>query len=277
VSFPGIQGTVTVDASSRFESAGLRLRHNICCVAGGGSCGDPVSCGVGMGGCGSGVGGCGSGVFGGRRGTRRIDFIFGLRYTNLDESLIITEDLQTIESPTPSPPPPNTDIYLQDRFFTENQFFGGEIGFLWEWEYRRWSLEFLSKLAIGNNQQKVHISGMTVTETHLAPASIKTNSGLLAQPSNVGDYSRNEFSVIPEIGATVGFQLTPRLRLTGGYTLVYWGNVVRPGDQIDLYVNPDYLESTLTGNEGPPFSPAFAFNDTDLWAQGINVGGELRW
>ncbi|MCH8839334.1 MAG: BBP7 family outer membrane beta-barrel protein [Planctomycetes bacterium] len=97
------------------------------------------------------------------------------------------------------------------------------------------------------------------------------------QPTNAGDYSRNKFSVIPEIGATVGFQLTPRLRLTGGYTLVYWGNVVRPGDQIDLHVNPTYLASPLPNPLLPPFSPAFAFNETDFWAQGVNIGGEYRW
>ncbi|MCH8839333.1 MAG: BBP7 family outer membrane beta-barrel protein [Planctomycetes bacterium] len=95
VSFPGIEGFVTVNATSEFRSVGLRLRHNICCVAG--SCGNRASCGEGVGGCGSGIG-CGSGVCGGGRGTQRIDFLFGLRYTNLDESLIITEDLETIES-----------------------------------------------------------------------------------------------------------------------------------------------------------------------------------
>ena len=224
-------------------------------------------------GCGVGVGGCGSGVCGGGRGTRRVDFLFGLRYTNLDESLIITEDLETIESS-----PPNTDILLADRFYTENQFIGGELGFLWEWECRRWSVELLSKLAIGNNRQEVHINGFTTIDDNLGGGPVtKINSGLLVQPTNAGDYSRNKFSVIPEIGATVGFQLTPRLRLTGGYTLLYWCNVVRPGDQIDLNVNQEFLEDMLTGNEGPPFSPKFAFNETDFWAHGINFGGEYRW
>ena len=274
VSFPGIQGTVTVDATSQFESAGLRLRRNICCVAGSCDCGDGVGCGcgVGVGGCGSGSG-CGSGIRGGRLGTRRIDFLFGLRYSNLNESLVITEDLETIEAS-----PPNTDILLRDRFYTENQFLGGELGFLWEWEHRRWSLELLSKLAIGNTKQKVSINGFTITDNHLAGApAIKTNSGLLVQPTNAGDYSRNVFGVIPEIGATLGFQLTKRLRMTAGYTLVYWGNVVRPGEQIDLDVNPEFLDATLDGTEGPPFSPKFAFNETDFWTHGLNFGGELRW
>jgi len=268
VSFPGIQGTVAVDAASEFESAGVRLRHNICCVAGKCGCGDPVGCGGGVGGF-----GCGSGACGGGKGTRRIDVLFGFRYAKLDESLIITEDLETIESA-----PPNTDIFLRDRFFTENRFYGGELGFLWEWEHHRWSVELLSKLAIGNNRQEVHINGITITDTHLAGSPmVKTNSGLLVQPTNAGDYSRNEFSVIPEIGTTVGFQVTPRLRLTAGYTLVYWGNVLRPGEHIDLDVNPTYLDSELPVPLDPPFSPKFAFDETDFWAHGLSFGGELRW
>lgn len=266
VSFPGIRGTVTVDATSDFDSWGVGFRHNLCCAAGRSTgCGDAVGCGFG-------VGGCGSGVCGGRRGTRRVDFLFGFRSTRLDESLVITEDLETIEKE-----PPNTDILLQDSFTTENQFYGGEIGFLWEWEYRRWSLEFLSKLGIGNNKQQVHIHGFTSTDTNLAAPDYKVDSGLLVQPSNAGDYSRNQFTMIPEIGATLGFQVGPRLKLTAGYTAIYWGNVVRPGDQIDLHVNPEYLAPTLTGKEGPPFEPSFSFVSTDLWAHGLSFGGELRW
>ncbi len=265
VSFPGIRGTVTVDASSKFNSFGVRLRHNICCVAGNCGCGDPVSCGVGVGGCGSGVG-CG-----GRRGTRRIDFLFGIRYANLRESLIITEDLRTMEIQVPQ-----TDIYGQDRFYTKNEFFGGELGFLWEWECRRWSLELLSLLAIGNNRQTVDISGFTSRNTNQGGGWETKDGLLLTQTTNIGSYARNEFSVIPQIGATVGFQMTPRFRFTGGYTLMYWGNVVRPGDQIDQNVNPDYLNYT-TVDDGAPFSPKFAFNETDLWAHGLNFGGEYRW
>ena len=269
VSFPGIMGTVTVDSTSEYESAGVRLRHNICCASSGGGCGDPVGCG-----CGVGVGGCGSGVCGGGcPGTRRIDFLFGFRYASLDESLIITEDLETIEA---SPSIPTTEIFLQDRFFTENQFLGGELGFVWEWLNNRWSLELLSKVAIGNNKQEVHIHGIT-TNTFQGQTLSKIDSALLVQPTNAGDYERNEFVMIPEIGATIGYQLTPRLRLTAGYTLVYWGNVVRPGDQIDLEVNPAYLDNPLPDPLQPPFRPAFAFNETDFWAHGISLGGELRW
>ncbi len=262
VSFPGIMGTVTVDSTSEFEMAGVRLRHNLCCVSSGGcGCGDPVNCGAGM--------GCGSGVCGGRGcGTRHVDFLLGFRYARLDESLIITEDLETTGTG------PATTIYGQDRFFTENQFLGGELGFAWELQRQRWSLELLSLLAIGNNRQTVDISGFTTRDTGNGP---ETKDGLLlTQTTNIGKYKRDEFTTIPQVGVTAGYQLTPRLRLTAGYTLVYWGNVVRPGDQIDLEVNPALLDFPPDPNPIPA-RPRFAFNETDFWAHGISLGGEMRW
>ena len=42
---------------------------------------------------------------------------------------------------------------------------------------------------------------------------------------------------MPEIGFTLGYDLTSRLKATVGYTLLYWSNVARPGDQIDLNVD----------------------------------------
>jgi hypothetical protein len=122
----------------------------------------------------------------------------------------------------------------------------------------------------------VRISGTTViTEPGLAP---NVQGGLLALPTNIGTYSRDRFSVVPEIGVNVGCQVTNRLRVFAGYTFLYWSNVVRPGDQIDTTINPTQLPSaagpgTLVG----PARPAFAFHETGFWAQGINVGVQFRW
>ena len=57
--------------------------------------------------------------------------------------------------------------------------------------------------------------------------------GLLAQQTNMGRQEENRFAVIPEFDLTVGWNLTPRLRATLGYTFIYWNNVLRAGDQID--------------------------------------------
>lgn len=274
VSFPGIMGTVTVDSQSEFSSAGVRLRRNLCCVGGcGPDCGDCVV------GCGDPVG-CGSGVgctwlddpylpmF--AHGRRQVDFIAGVRWVELEENLRVVEDLQTTDATA-------TTFNLVDNFATSNEFFGGELGFIWDWSHRRWSLEVLSKLALGNTRQTVNITGSTVRDAGTTIESEK-EGGLLTQYSNIGINERNVFAVIPELGVTLGYDLTERLRFNVGYSFIYWSRVARPGEQIDLEVNPQFL-SNYEGDPGfvdpatiIPARPQFVFRDSDFWVQGITLG-----
>ena len=60
-----------------------------------------------------------------------------------------------------------------------------------------------------------------------------------------------------------------------GYTFLYLGSVVRPGNQIDLDVNPDQLRPRSCHSWGTP--PEFAFQEVDFWAQGLTLGVEGRW
>ena len=106
-------------------------------------------------------------------------------------------------------------------------------------------------------------------------ASTTSRGGLLALPSNIGSYTANRFSVIPEVQANLGYQITENIRVFGGYSFLYWANVARSGGQIDLNVNP-----TLLPNNGPPSGanrPAFQLHDTNFWAHGFNIGLEMRW
>jgi hypothetical protein len=103
--------------------------------------------------------------------------------------------------------------------------------------------------------------------------------GLLALPTNIGHFSRDRFSVVPEIGVNLGYQLTDHLRAYVGYNFLYWTNVVRPGAQIDRV-----LDVTLIPNFPVPGAvptgqnrPMVPFKENDFWAQGINFGLEFRW
>ncbi|MCY2992401.1 MAG: BBP7 family outer membrane beta-barrel protein, partial [Planctomycetota bacterium] len=71
-------------------------------------------------------------------------------------------------------------------------------------------------------------------------------------------------------------QVNCHWKATAGYTLLFWTNVVRPGDQIDTSVNPGLLpdeQNPITG----ALRPSFAFRDSTLWAQGLNLGLECSW
>ena len=88
------------------------------------------------------------------------------------------------------------------------------------------------------------------------------------------------FATITEVGAKLKYQLTNRLHLTAGYTLIAWANVARPGEQIDRFVDEGLLP--FPGPDDPPPStnplrPRFVFADSSLLLHGINLGAELIW
>ncbi|MGI9457509.1 MAG: BBP7 family outer membrane beta-barrel protein, partial [Aeoliella sp.] len=211
VSFPGlVEGTVRVNARSEFSGAGLRLRAAMCCQELGSGCNSCNPCAPAA----------------PPWGVSRIDIIGGYRYLQLDERVLIREDLTSLQTNNLG----TFDIF--DRFDTSNKFHGADVGFIWEWETAKWSFEFLSKVAIGNTNQRVNIRGQTTVSNN--GASFTNDGGLLALRSNIGTYQRDVFSMVPELGVTLGYRITPRLRATVGYTLLYWSRVVRPGDHIDL-------------------------------------------
>jgi len=254
VSVPGIiTGTVEVNARSKLQSAGGRLRWNLCC---------------------SSCGGCGGNCCGvqlnprGHRKYSRIDLLFGYRYLNLEDNLTITEDLLSIDPSVPAA------FDIRDSFTTTNEFHGGDIGLMWLGGCNRLSFEGLLKLGIGNVKQEALISGNTRVTTLGTPPQL-FDIGILTLNSNIGTYSRNQLAVIPELGANLGYYMTPRLRATVGYTFLYLSRVLRPGEIVDLDVDPN-------GFAGEPQAvqvnrPSFRFIDTDYWAHGINAGLDLSW
>jgi hypothetical protein len=283
VSSEDLNGSVTVDSSSRFQGAGIRLRHNLCrsgcadigcgsCV----DCGMGVDCGLGVG-CGDGIGcGCGVGCGG---DYRYVDVIGGFRWYQLDETLQIQEDL-VVDVELPGDTSFNgTEILVIDRFTTDNDFYGGELGFDWGIDRGRFSVNMLSKLAIGNNRQQASVFGFTQTfPPGVDPPPAGEEGGLLAQSSNIGEYERDRFSMIPELNVNLGYKLTQRCKLRVGYTIMYWTNVIRPGDQIDREINSTLLPGVPPGDVEPiPQRPAFVFNETNVLIQGLNAGLEYNW
>ena len=253
VSFPGVvDGTVSVDTRSEFNGAGLRLRAAVCCKEIGGGCNTCNACGPAV----------------GPSSVSRIDVIGGYRYLSLDERILIREDLTSLITASPG----TFDIY--DRFDTSNEFHGFDLGFIWEWESAKWSFELLSKVAIGNTDQRVNVRGQTTVANN--GAAFTEEGGLLALRSNIGSYQRDVFTMVPELGVTLGYKITPRLRATAGYTLLYWSRVARPGDHIDLDVNPNLLPPVVEPVVGPE-RPRFQWNDTALLAHGLNLGLDYRF
>ena len=96
---------------------------------------------------------------------------------------------------------------------------------------------------------------------------------MLALGSNIGQLQSNRSSAsCPKSAqrrATSGRRCG---RFNLGYTFIGLTNVVRPGDQIDLNLDPVQFPPGVPGT-----FPQFAFHDSDLWLQGLNFGIECNF
>ena len=132
---------------------------------------------------------------------------------------------------------PGTTIGRSDIFDSRNTFNGGELGLAARTNYCRWSLDLAGKLSFGNTHSVVSIDGATIT-TVPNGGSDTTPGGLLVNGANFGRHEEDKFSFIPELNATLNYQLASGLRLGVGYTFLYWTNVARAAEQVDVNVDP---------------------------------------
>lgn len=154
----------------------------------------------------------------------------------------------------------NQDFVLIDRFNTENQFNGVILGILTEHQICCMTLRGKARVSVGNMHQVVNISGSTSVNGVVDPTQ---PGGLFSAQSNIGNFSQDQFAAVTEAGLSIGYYITPRTQFTVGYNLMYWSNVVRPGEQIDPVVD---------NANNPPTRPTFQFNTTSFWVQSVTLG-----
>lgn len=203
----------------------------------------------------------------------RLAVLTGFRYLSLHEDLQVNDLSNGVAQLPPLPPPapgPGAFFVVQDRFATWNDFYGGQLGLKTDLQYRRLQFQLFGKVAIGDTRELSQIAGHTYTNY---PTLLDVPAGLYALSSNSGRFARNAFTVVPEVGTSLGLRITDRLSLHAGYNFLYWNQVARPGSQIDLDLNPHLIPtSTSYGIPGGPARPAAGVRSSDFWAQGLTVG-----
>jgi hypothetical protein len=202
-------------------------------------------------------------------------WFLGYRHLNLTERLNITEFITA--NGAQAPDPVGTRVVVGDRFETRNQFHGGQVGYLWNRRAGRWDLDARASVALGVTHQILTIDGFQ-QRTRPGEATQVFRGGLLAAGPNLGRFTDNKFSVVPEATFNLGYMVSPSVRLYVGYNFLYWNNVIRPGDQIDRTVDVTFVPNP-PANVPPSgqFRPQPLFRQSDLWVQGIQFGAELRW
>ncbi|WP_143543704.1 BBP7 family outer membrane beta-barrel protein [Rhodopirellula sp. MGV] len=242
ISYPNlVGGDVRVDSSSKLRSYLINARIALC------------SHGAGCTQCGE---------------RDHTDWIIGYRNLRLSDSLQITDSENSLASV------PSASYTRSDSFRTKNQFQGLQLGFIHRILLHRAWLESTMRVALGNNEQTLDISGST-TRTQ-SGATDQFAGGLYAVRSNSGSFQRDEFMMMPELGLRFGYRLTDRLHASIGYSVLYLPNVVRASEQIDRDLNPGLIPveaNPLTG----ALRPQVLWVQSDYLAHGVHFGAELHF
>jgi hypothetical protein len=205
----------------------------------------------------------------------RSEWFVGFRYLDLQESLTVTEFI------TSGGNFPNvaagTGKVVRDDFRTTNRFYGGQVGYAVGQRRGRVDVDVRASVALGGTAQTLAITGTTQAAVPGQAPTVFPTGGLLAAGPNLGSFNRNRFSVVPEVTVNVGYLLTPALRAYVGYNFLYWSNVLRPGEQIDRVVDLSFVPSAQGFQFSGQARPQPTFRQSDLWAQGLQFGLELRW
>jgi hypothetical protein len=207
---------------------------------------------------------------------KRLDILAGVQYLDLRESLKITETPRF--APTaPFPGLAGVQFVAGDQFKTRNRFYGPKIGFDATVYDGPFFAELIGSVAIGVTRQTIEISGY---QRALFPdgTTAAFNGGLLALPgANIGRHTQTEVSSVSELGFNLGYRIATNVTVFGGYSILYWTNVVRPGRQIDPVLDVNRIPNFGTAPAATQVRPTVPFNQTDFWAQGVNLGIRLSW
>ncbi len=212
-----------------------------------------------------------------------LDVLAGYRYSNLSESLNISNSLATVSDTfnlnfnavNTAGFPQGFVTTASDIFKTHNQFNGAVLGLRPTLYVGAFTSSVDLKMAPGATHQTLNVSGAS---SLISPdGSVQTvPGGLLAVASNSGVTSHDVFSIIPEINVNVGFNLTRNVRFFATYNIFAWTNVVRPGDQLNNRIDSRQVPTDPTFD--PTFrgtTPAPSFVTSSFWGQGVSVGIEI--
>jgi hypothetical protein len=198
----------------------------------------------------------------------QVEGLVGFRYVGMNDLLQLTASITG-----------NGDGTTFDRFATTNNFYGPQVGLRGQVRHGLFALTLGNKIAFGVTDQVMNISGAAVLPSYATGAGYQLPGGFYTSAANIGRTQRTEFSIVNETNLTLRVEVTSRIGVTAGYSLFYWSEVQRPGDNVTRVVNPAFNPAFAPVAGVPPLSgPPAPFrlnNTTDFWAHGMNFGVQI--
>jgi hypothetical protein len=206
------------------------------------------------------------------------DVVVGFRFLDLNEHIniqTVTNDFAgVLTGPDNQFEVPGSTLSVFDGFHTSNQFYGGQLGFQTTASFGSgWYLTGRAILGLGDTVQNISITGNTAQFQPGLGTTTAPVGGGLTTASNIGHFSHDAFSVVPEVQLKIGYQLGHFVNIFAGYNFLYWSNVVRPGTAINRNVDLQGIPTSGIFTPGPVLGPPPpSFVNTGFWAQGLNLG-----
>ena len=194
----------------------------------------------------------------------------GYRNYDLSDDLTIQENLVTLISQVQT----GTQINIVDSFRTRNFFNGAELGLVGNYYSGRWSLPMLGPACHGRRTPRSYTSTARRTSYRPAGQSYLTVAACWPCKPTSATTPATSSSSFPSWAWKSAISSPNACAASWATTFLYWGQVVRAGDQINLNIDTRNIPPVQQG-AGP--QPSFAFNTTSFWAQGIRLGAELRF
>lgn len=193
----------------------------------------------------------------------RVDLLAGYSFFGIDDNLTFSSNTVSIPD----------EFFFRDSFDTENRFYGGQLGLETMIMKGRWSFTSLTKVHLGNMNQRVTLDGYSQSALFPNPpgptTNVADNNGLFIQGQG-GTYEDNEFAFVPEMNFRLGYSPRDKVHLTVGYTFAYWSSVALAGDQINTVV--DGVNAATFANVPAAQSIGYSIVDDGFWMQGIDLG-----
>ena len=210
-----------------------------------------------------------------------LNFLAGFRYNELYETL----DVSSISTLLPGNTAFNngitiaapTSVEVKDGFRTKNSFYGGNFGLQSQFSSGRWYLGLTGKVGVGVTHQEIDVTGSTNTLNPVAQTMSSSVGGLLANASNIGTYRNDQFGIVTDLNASLGYQITPWLITTVGYNFIHMNSVARPGNLFNGQVDASVVPSSGTFGGASTGSPSFNVRQDDFWVHGLNFGFIVRY
>lgn len=170
-----------------------------------------------------------------------------------------------------------TTIEVRDSFDALNKFHGGQVGLQSQFSSGRWYVGATGKVAFGATNQRVIVDGSSAAVNPTTGVSSQVLGGLFANSSNIGRYKSDQFAILTDANATVGYNFTRWLTGTVGYNFIHLSATARPGNLFNGRVDPALVPTSGTYGTGANGSPVFTVKQDDFFVHGVNFGFLIRY